>query len=197
MDTAEGIINVLKPHAQRQPNLKLGTLDVYLQGFTSNHLHCGVIDIEQNLQGEMKKIRHLEVCDRKAPYTITLKEALAIYQRLYDNYGERARKAKDNEGIDWKALSHAVRVGGECIELLKTGYIVFPRPEAAHLLDVKLGKLPYYEVAEEIEGLLVAAEEASERSTLRTNPDRKWIEDFTWATYTDRIFDDIYQEIVR
>ena len=31
-------------------------------------------------------------------------------------------------------VSHAVRVAGQAIELLKTGVILFPRPEAAALL---------------------------------------------------------------
>jgi hypothetical protein len=37
----------------------------------------------------------------------------------------------------------------------------FPRPDAAHLLEIKLGKLPFAQVAEEIEGLLEEVEEAA------------------------------------
>jgi len=41
--------------------------------------------------------------------------------------------------VDWKSLSHAVRVYQQVIELLETGFITFPRKNAKFLLDVKKG----------------------------------------------------------
>src|ERR1700674_2871238 len=60
---------------------------------------------------------HLEVCGRKMPFTASIKRAREIAERLVDEYGQRALQAERNEGIDWKALSHAVRVGREAVEL--------------------------------------------------------------------------------
>lgn len=57
-------------------------------------------------------------CNRMVGFKNTVKEANHIFTRIYEEYGKRARLAQDNEGIDWKALSHAVRVGEEAIELL-------------------------------------------------------------------------------
>ncbi len=83
-----------------------------------------------------------------------------------------------NEGIDWKALSHAVRVGEQAIELLTTGVFTFPRPEAAHLVAIKTGRLPYSVVAEEIEDLLVRVEQAAVLSPLPPSADQDWIDTF-------------------
>lgn len=112
------------------------------------------------------EVPHLEVVDRKVPYTASLKTALDIYAKVFDNYGARARAAKLNEGIDWKAVSHAVRVARQAIELLSTGRITFPRPDAAELLAIKLGEIPYSIVSEQLEALVAEVEEVALTSPL-------------------------------
>lgn len=126
-------------------------------------------------------------CDRMVGFKNTVKEAASIYRRVYNSYGDRALRAQSNEGIDWKALSHAVRVGYEAKELLLTGNVTFPRPEAVHLLEVKQGVLPYTVVAEEIERLLIEVEEASTTSTLRDEADKTWIDDFVESVYLTEV----------
>jgi hypothetical protein len=116
-------------------------------------------------------VRHLEVCGRKMPFTSAIKSAREVVQRLVDEYGERALQAERNEGVDWKALSHAVRVGREALELLETGRIIFPLSCAAEILAIKRGVRSYAAVGEEIERLLGAVEGAATRSTLRDEPD--------------------------
>jgi len=122
-------------------------------------------------------------CDRMVGFKNTLKEAAAIFTRIYNMYGDRARKAETNEGIDWKALSHAVRVGHEALELLNTHYITFPLPNAAHLVDIKQGKLTYKAVAEEIEQLLAMVECAAQVSTLPDEADYAFIDELVYTTY--------------
>ena len=125
----------------------------------------------------------IEVCNRKIPFTVTCKEAFSVVDRLFQEYGQRALAAERSEGIDWKALSHAVRVGRQALELLNTGHITFPRPEAEHLKAIKLGHLPYQPVAEEIEQLLIDVEEAAAASPLPEYPDTAWLEDFVVSIY--------------
>ncbi len=55
--------------------------------------------------------------------------------RQLEQYGARARKA--SEGTDFKALSHAVRVVSELKELLTTGFMTFPLPNADYVKQVK------------------------------------------------------------
>ena len=72
--------------------------------------------------------------------------AYNVVSRFYENYGERAKKAATNEGIDWKAVSHAIRVAYEMIELYETGTITFPLKEREYIKVVKHGKLDYLTV---------------------------------------------------
>ena len=89
--------------------------------------------------------------------------------------------------MDWKALSHAVRVGYEAIELFNTGHITFPRPEAQHLLAIKKGEVEYQKVAEEIEQLLVDVENAAEKSNLPDKADTTIIDDFIAEHYAKQV----------
>lgn len=134
-----------------------------------------------------QEVRLWEVCNRKMPLTASIKNAHDIMQRLVDEYGKRALMAETNQGVDWKALSHAVRVGEQAIELLNTGNITFPLANAGQILDIKLGNLPYQRVAEEIEDLLVRVEAAAAVSSLPDQPDYQWIDDFVVATHAKEI----------
>jgi len=132
-------------------------------------------------------VRHLEVCGRKMPFTASIKTAREIAQRLAAEYGQRALQAERNEGIDWKALSHAVRVGREATELLRTGRITFPLPCADHIRRIKSGALPYGAVADEIERLLGEVEAAAAASRLPEQPDQALIEDLVARAYRHKI----------
>jgi hypothetical protein len=122
-------------------------------------------------------IRHLEICGRKTPYTASIKLARESAQRLLDEYGKRSLEAARNEGVDWKSLSHAVRIGREAIELLQTGRITLPLPCAGHILRIKLGQIESEAVSEEIDQLLAEVEAAAAASTLPETPDLAFIED--------------------
>jgi predicted nucleotidyltransferase len=132
---------------------------------------------------------HIEVCNRKVPLHATVVYAKKVYQRIFDEYGQRALKAEKNEGVDWKALSHAVRVNAEAIELLTTKFITFPRPERELLLKIKLGQMDYNDVAEIITKGLEDLQAAQAVSTLPDKPDRKWAEDFVCGIYTKIVKD--------
>lgn len=119
---------------------------------------------------------HLEVCNRKVPFHATVKYAKEVFRRIFDEYGKRALMAEKNEGIDWKALSHAVRVGDQAIELLTTGHITLPRPNAALLLAIKQGELAYRSVAEMIESRLVEMTVLQASSKLPDEVDQKVID---------------------
>jgi hypothetical protein len=164
---------------------------------TTAKLH-EIAELLPSLVGEHTKIAELETtkgnteyfvdcCNRKVSFGNTIKAAHEIYSRIYDNYGKRAKLAQTNEGIDWKALSHAVRVANEALELLATSRVTFPLPNAAHILDIKRGLLPYETVAEEIEGLLAAVEHASQISTLRDTPDYGFIDSLVARVYKQAV----------
>lgn len=130
-------------------------------------------------------VNYLEICGRKFQMTNSVKYTKAILTKIYDEYGQRAKLAQVNDSIDWKSLSHAVRVNFEGQELLKTGFITFPCPDRKLLLDIKTGKMPYKEVEVLIENGLKELEEAQNVSKLRDKPDLAWAEDFVCEVYSE------------
>lgn len=145
--------------------------------------HIGLVDL---VSGD-RSLRHLEVCDRKISFTATLKTACEIAQRLVDEYGQRSLQAERNEGVDWKALSHAVRVGREALELFRTGRITLPLPYASHIQAIKRGAIPYMTVASEIEQLLDDVEAAAAASTLPEIPDPAVVDDLVSRAYARKV----------
>jgi hypothetical protein len=171
---------LLSAETDQGSTAKLGSVEPEVTAFADATEHASLLDVEMP-GGRM--VRHFEVCGRKMPFTGSIKSAREVVQRLIDEYGARALQAESNEGIDWKALSHAVRVGKEALELLETGRITFPLPYAAEILAIKRGERPYATVGEEIERLLEAVEAAASRSTLRNEPDWGYIDDLVTRTY--------------
>jgi hypothetical protein len=121
----------------------------------------------------------INCCGRKISYTSSIKQAAEVFTRIFENYGARAKQAESNQGVDWKALSHAVRVGHEAVELLLTGEVTLPlRPDVQdEVLLIKQGKLPYQFVANRIEYLLGRVEVAAAESKLRAVPDYEFADD--------------------
>lgn len=122
----------------------------------------------------------ISCCGRKLPITASCKRAFDMCLELYNDYGARAKTAKNNNNIDWKALYHALRIPQEAKDLLTEGRLIFPRPDAKLLLKVRNGDFSYLEVSdmlekitEEVEGLLLT-------SSLRENVDQQWIDDYLY-----------------
>jgi hypothetical protein len=185
---ARGALAMLSAaEAARGTAAKLGAAAAEVTAFAANREHVSLPDLP--IPGG-RLLRHLEICGRKMPFTSSIKSAREVAQRLVDEYGARALQAERNEGVDWKALSHAVRVGREALELLETGRITFPLPFAAEILAIKQGRRPYEAVAEEIEGLLEAVEGAALRSTLREEPDRDFIDGLVARAYRAAVLED-------
>ena len=68
---------------------------------------------------------------------------------------QRMEAARRNEGVDWKALSHAVRALRQQEELLTTGRLVYPLACREELVAIKQGRLDFASVEERIvEGLI-------------------------------------------
>lgn len=149
--------------------------------------HVRMIEIA-GAQGGMEPA--LEVCGRKIPMHAGIGYTYSVLTKIYDNYGARAKLAESNEGVDWKALMHAVRVAREAEELLRTGNIQFPRPERELLLQIRQGQKPYAEVAEIIEEGLTRVALAQEKSTLPKEPNRKWADEFVMEAHLESLYYD-------
>jgi hypothetical protein len=144
-----------------------------------------LIDARKSSDGQV--IEHLDCCNRLVPKFLNIKSALAIYQRLFDTYGERSRQAEQNENVDWKALMHAVRVCEQAKELLLTGNITFPRPEAELLLKIRKGEMPYKAVAEIVETGLDQLNIAQLNSILPKEPNQVFAEQLILESYRRKV----------
>jgi hypothetical protein len=71
--------------------------------------------------------------------TARLNYVLPILAKFLTEYGVRAQQAEQNQGVDWKAISHALRAAYQVEELLQYGTMTLPSPLAPLLLSVKKG----------------------------------------------------------
>jgi hypothetical protein len=165
---------------------KLGDIADSLVAFAAAAEHVALVDLV--VPGD-RLVRHLDVCGRRMPYTGSIKTAREVLARLVKEYGQRALQAERNEGIDWKALSHAVRVGREAVELFRTGRITLPLPYADHIRSIKSGALAYEAVADEIERLLGEVQAAAAASTLPEVPDQALIDALVEDAYRRKVLE--------
>jgi len=128
-------------------------------------------------EGEMRDMPHLSLANKKVGYTCTVDYARQVWQLALDKYGHRAKLAESNDGVDWKATMHAVRIAAEARELLLTGTITFPRPEKELLLAIRQGHLPYKEVEALIDQGLADIKEAELHSTLSSKPNYSYMDE--------------------
>lgn len=178
--TLEHLIDAEKKYA---PNTNLGIIADNLKVLAD---HSESLRIGETLEPSGNKIIYFEICGKKLLFNASIKSAISITQQLMRQYGERTLAAQsNNNNIDWKSLSHSVRIGYETIEFLTTGFITFPRPEANHLLNIKLGKVDYLQVSEEIEQLLAEIEASVIHSTLPESFDQTVMDDFIEQLYRE------------
>lgn len=164
---------------------KLGIIEGQLKTLAEN---CEFLTISEISKPNGLISRYFEICGKKADLDASIKLARLIAEKLIDKYGDRALAAEQNAGVDWKALSHAVRVGREAIEFISTQRLTFPRPEASHILDVKYGKIPFQQVCEEIEQIIFDLDIAVTQSNLPESFDQSIVDDFVEKVYKDQIF---------
>lgn len=136
----------------------------------------GFREIIDNHKDNMKEIElvdgmgtksyFIEVCNRKVGYTLSVKQALEIINRLFNEYGHRALQAEQNNNFDVKSVCHAYRVSDQAIELLETGNITFPRPNAEFLKSIRRAEHSYAKIAGMLEDNLDRLEELSKTTNI-------------------------------
>lgn len=129
--------------------------------------------------------RTYECCGKQVQETVTIGYAWDIINRLYNSYGTRAQLAKENQGIDWKSVSHGYRAMLQLKEIYTTGDLVYPLKDRDFLTDLKLGKLHYVEdkIGEGLDSLLAEVEELAKNSNYPSKINIKWANDFILNAY--------------
>ncbi|HUV84322.1 MAG TPA: hypothetical protein VMV86_01355, partial [Methanosarcinales archaeon] len=128
----------------------------------------------------------LDICGRKFGMMDKLGHIVEVMSTIEQRYGDRARLAEKNEGVDWKALSHALRVCYEAQELLSTGKVTFPFTGTKRdvLLKIKKGEAQYKDVSELIEKNMELVKVYEKISKLPEKIDKKFWEEFTFKAYS-------------
>lgn len=166
-------------------------LEAFVEAAASKEAEIVLIPTPNGSSGEMRDMPHLQLANKKVGYSCTVDYARQVYQLALDKYGHRAKLAESNDGIDWKATMHAVRIAAEAKELLLTGHITFPRPEASLLLAIRQGTLPYKQVEALIDQGLADIKDAELRSNLSDKPNYSYMDTLVsnahWKSITDSL----------
>lgn len=118
--------------------------------------------------------------------TMSVLSAYNSLHNMYNGYGERAKLAEKNQGVDWKAVSHALRAGYQARDIFKNGDFKYPLDETDFILAVKQGRLDFAtEVAPVLEDLVVEVEALSARSSLPETVDADYWSDWLLKVYKD------------
>jgi len=118
--------------------------------------------------------RLYQICGRKFQETARIGYILDILENLLTNYGKRANMAKDNEGVDWKALSHAIRSAEQVYWILRYGKYKYPLKNEKFIKMVKEGKIAFEMAQAVLEDYMTEIEKLIEISNLPNEVDKKY-----------------------
>ena len=131
------------------------------------------------------------VSDHRFPLSANLNSTRDSIKKCLDSYGKRAYNAAADNGADYKALSHALRVTYQAEELLRTGQITFPlqgeKLKFVKEIKYKTTALKYEQIVELIEGRISAVEALLKTTQLRATPDWDWINAFVLGLYKESV----------
>lgn len=145
--------------------------------------YCKVVLEPENA----KQQPYYEVCGKKFLLNTQVQDLQFLMQEQLDKYGERARLAQANEGVDWKALSHALRVAYQMKSVYEDGDFEYPLKQSYFLRLVKAGEVDFSEVKQVLESTLERVEELAKFSYMREKVNRatwdQWLLDKYWEEY--------------
>lgn len=139
-----------------------------------------------NARGGYEMAPGLDVCGKTFPLTNKVVTMVDSLTGTLENYGERVKEF-EGEGVDWKALSHAMRITEQVLELSETGSFTFPRPNAAYLQSVKSGKVPLDEATDYLNSAFARVDEAVAKSVLKLRTPELEAEFEEWKLHNLRV----------
>lgn len=121
--------------------------------------------------------RFVNVCETKFGYNHKVKDQLRIVNDKLKVYGKRSLEAFKNDSMDYKALSHCVRVAIEAKELLTDHKITLPLKDKDRdlVLSIKEGRMPKDQILELVNSELKGLSSYEEKSSLREKADEEFI----------------------
>lgn len=135
----------------------------------------------------------INVLGKKFDYHTSFEVVLKNLKDQWRDYGQRAREAKGNNGIDWKSLSHCLRCAIQGIELFETGKITLPHTGENRelLLKVKRGEMTFNEFQVVLDYYFNKIEHAANNTILPDQFDRSEYDKVVLKYYKKKVLDSI------
>lgn len=127
---------------------------------------------------------YYEVLGRKYQNTIPMESFRDQLQKLYDSYGDRAKAAKENKGVDWKAMSHALRAVFQLEEIYTTGDLNYPLKSRGTLLSIKQGEVEFTKVQHMLESGIDKVETLAANSNFPTKVNANKVDNLALEIYS-------------
>lgn len=129
----------------------------------------------------------LLIAGRSTPFENKITVAHKLAWMLIESFHARARKLAAGDKRNWQAVSHAVRLAEEALELSTSGRITFPRPNADELIEIRHGRVDAADVVAKMEHLIPAVGRAARTSPLNAVPDAEAMEDLVVDAYGGQV----------
>lgn len=143
-------------------------------------------DERVNVQGVIE----IQIAGKWFGSTTQIRYVRDSVQKIITGYGERANASK--AGVDWKAMSHAVRVSQELHDLITKGEIVFPLPYSDQLIEIKVGRMTLENVQSILDDTLCSVEEVTAKSDLPEQVDREFWDNWLTNTMEQELFPEVW-----
>lgn len=183
-DSNKRIKNIVSVGGEMHQELRIGEFFDQLPIDNNDHAHLKTVD------GHL----YYNVAGSAYQETLTVKRFKLSINKAWNSYGERARLAEQNQGVDWKSLHHAIRGGLQLKEIYSTGDLVYPLKDNKLLMDVKTGSLDFKVVAEILEDTISEVDALAKTAALNGMPekvDRTFWDDFIFKIYSDHILENL------
>lgn len=118
---------------------------------------------------------YIEVLGKRFLGTVTVNYFLEKITDMEQQFGNRAKASA--KGVDYKALSHAVRVICEVEELIDDAFITFPLKEREYVTSIKEGNESLESVMHFIDKKLTTVQEKLEKSDLPEKSDEVYMDE--------------------
>lgn len=163
-------------------------LDKYIPKIGEEKIKFTKIDFGEHcyIETANNKESYLVISGIKFQLNDWCKSNMDKVERVIDNYGKRAKNAAEDNGVDYKAISHAVRVILQVEEILKTGKLQFPLKEAKFIKSIKYKttEMSFEEIISWIETKIKEIENVLlPNSNLQEKVNQHWINQFILICY--------------
>ena len=141
--------------------------------YTYKYIKYVIADTSRG-SGVPKQGKYVEVLGKRFLGTVTVKYFAEKITEMEEQFGNRARASA--KGVDFKALSHAVRVINEIEELIDHAFITFPLKNRVYVTSVKEGNETLEDVMDYLDAQLNIVQEKLENSDLQERSDELFID---------------------